>query len=175
MTIENSDLCILNEDVHTRVPTGTVNNQRASSPDITLISAHLALSVDWSVCTAMTSDHLPILVSFDDDSPLPRLRKSYTNYKKANWRAYRDELESLVAQLPQPTSCSSGEKGFRKAIQHAAKHHIPSGYRKDFVPGKSQDIIHLEARYNRLRQSDPSDQSLPELSREICDAQVSSS
>ena len=172
--IENSDLCVLNEDSHTRLPTGANNNQRASSPDVSLISAHLALSVDWSVSLDLTSDHLPIVISFDDDTPLPRFHQ-FTNYKKANWRGYKNELESLVDQLPLPTSCASGEKAFRKVIQHAAKHHIPSGFVKNFTPGKSQEIIDLEQRFNSLRQANPQDPALPDLSREIREKTASTS
>ena len=81
--IENSVLCVLNEDCHNCLPTGINNHQRASSPDVSLISAHLALSVDWSVCLDLTSDHLPIVITFDNDTPLPRFRRSFTNYKKS--------------------------------------------------------------------------------------------
>ena len=54
--IDNSDLCVLNQDCHTRLPRG--DNQRPSSPDISLISAHLVVEVDWSVSTELSSDHL---------------------------------------------------------------------------------------------------------------------
>ena len=39
--IEDSNFCILNEDSPTRIPQGANNTQRPSSPDISLISAHL--------------------------------------------------------------------------------------------------------------------------------------
>ena len=87
--IDGSDLCVLNTDEPTRLPSG---NQCASSPDISLISAHLALNIEWSVSTSLSSDHLPILICFDNDSPLPHLGRTFTNYKRANWPAYRDEL-----------------------------------------------------------------------------------
>ena len=125
--IENSDICILNEDHHTRIPTGANNNQRSSSPDISLISAHLAVAVTWSVSTNLSSDHLPITIAFSGDTDCPQLSKSFTNFHRAKWDGFKSELENLVAALPQPSLCSSGEKAFRVAILTAAKHHIPAG------------------------------------------------
>ena len=123
--IEQSNFSILNQDSSTRLPR---NNQRATSPDVSLILAHLALAVSWSVDVKLSSDHLPIGICFVNDHPNPRLTRSIVNFRLADWNGYRLELEGLVSQLPPPSSCASGEKDLRKAIQPAAKHHIPAGF-----------------------------------------------
>ena len=71
--IEDSDFSILNLNEHTRIPQGRQNNQRPSSPDISLVSAHLALAFEWSTETALSSDHLPIAIAFPGDVPTQRL------------------------------------------------------------------------------------------------------
>ena len=64
-TIDCSTLVVLNGPVPTHpLPT-------PSSPDISLISAHLATAVEWKAHFKLNSDHLPITVSFIEDSPPP--------------------------------------------------------------------------------------------------------
>ena len=166
--VESSDFCILNLDHATRIPpqrTGT--RIQPTSPDVSLCAAHLALAVDWVAEPQLVSDHLPLSISFADDSPNPRRVKTYTNFKLANWTGYNTELDALVSQLPPPTSCSSGEKAFRDAILTASKHNIPAGYRKEFVPGRNLEAERLEADFNARRLADPQDPALEDLQLEI--------
>ena len=165
--VENSDFCVLNEDTPTRLPQGSNNNQRPSSPDISLISAHLALSVNWSTETTLTADHLPIAISFNDDAPCPRTTKTFVNFSRADWDGFRSELETLAQDLPRPSTCGKGEKLIRQAILTASKHHIPAGYRRDFSPTKNREAESLEERYDNLRQLNPQDPALEDLGREI--------
>ena len=162
--IEMSNFVILNQDSPTRLPG---SNQRSTSPDISLILAHLALAVNWSVDTKLSSDHLPISISFVDDQPNPRVSRSFTNFHRANWNGFRTELESLVSLLPPPSSCASGEKKLRHAILTASKHNVPAGFRKDHVPCKNREISELEDRFDDLRQRDPNDPTLGNLALEI--------
>ena len=92
--IESSDLCILNQDTPTRIPLGINNNQRSSSPDISLISAHLALAVTWAAVVHLNSDHLPIVIAFNDDTPLPRLAKTFATSAKPTGRNSRKKQKS---------------------------------------------------------------------------------
>ena len=166
--IENSDLCILNQDSPTRIPLGPNNNQRSTSPDISLISAHLALAVTWLAVVHLSSDHLPIVIAFDDEStPDPRRAKSFVNFNRAEWTNFKEEADSLISQLPPPSSCSSGEKLFRKAVLTASKHHIPAGFRKDFVPGRNAEVDALQQQYDDLRSRDPRDPTLEQIEGEI--------
>jgi hypothetical protein len=61
---DTSNFCPLNLDTPTRLP----GNGAPSSPDVTLISAHLLPSVSWSTATRLNSDHLPISVSFLEEA-----------------------------------------------------------------------------------------------------------
>jgi endonuclease/exonuclease/phosphatase family metal-dependent hydrolase len=62
---ENSNFFISNTDSPTRLP----SNGDSSSPDISLISTHLALSVSWATDISLNSDHLPICISVIDVQP----------------------------------------------------------------------------------------------------------
>ena len=151
----------------TRIPQGAINNQRPSSPDISLISAHLALAVAWSVETKLLSDHLPIAVGFNEDSPCPNRNQTFVNFRRADWDGFQSELEGLVGGLREPKNCSQGEKLLRDAVLTASKHHIPAGRRKDFIPGKNRVTEQLEAQYDDLRSRNPQDPALDDLGREI--------
>ena len=76
--IEQSNFSILNKNSPTRLPG---SNQRSSSPDLSLISAHLSLAVNWDVDVKLLSDHLPISISFVDDQHNPRSTRTFTNFK----------------------------------------------------------------------------------------------
>ena len=127
----------------------------------------MALSVTWSTSVHLSSDHLPITITFDDETPHPRTTRTFINFKRADWPKYNEEADRLVAALPPPSSCSSGEKAFREAILTAAKHHIPAGYRKDFVPGRCPEVVALQERYDDVRSRDPSDPALADIEVEI--------
>ena len=99
--IENSTLCVLNSDSPTRLP----RQGSPSSPNITIISAHLALSALWTTHTQLRSDHLPIVISFPDCQPSnSRTSRSFSNLRLADWDGFRKETEALFSTLSPPTS-----------------------------------------------------------------------
>jgi hypothetical protein len=107
--IELSPLIILNSDSPTRLPKSGV----ASSPDVTLASAHIALASTWATRVNLNSDHLPITISLpSDEAPPRRSAKCYTNFRKANWPMFIRESEAASRQLERPTSCGAGVKAF---------------------------------------------------------------
>jgi hypothetical protein len=154
---------ILNNDTPTRLPP----NGNPTSPDLSLISVHLALSLSWSTNVSLDSDHLPISISFNDDVPPPRTASTYTNFKRAKWGLWTSETESLFRNATQPASCSQGVKSFQNVLLKASKHHIPSGFRKDFRSGVPRAAVSLTEERDRRRSIDPHDPELPRLNLEI--------
>jgi hypothetical protein len=138
--VENEDLCILNSDSPTRIPCAA--NQSPSSPDVTIASAHLVPSITWETLTTLNSDHLSIKVSFQTSGCLPRLQRTFMNFYKADWAGFVSESELLISKEPLPTSVAKGEKVLRRDLQTAAKHNIPSGFRKDYIPGLPTEAKH---------------------------------
>jgi hypothetical protein len=131
-SLDSSMFCSLNLDSSTRLP---FSNNPSSSPDICIASAHLLPALSWLVLTKLNSDHILIVVSFlTDDSP-PRLQRSFTNFKLADWSGFLRESEHLISCLDPPTSCAKDVQNFTDVLLTSSKHNIPSGFRKDFVPG----------------------------------------
>ena len=162
--VNTSNLCLLNQDSPTRVP----RNGAPSSPDLALVSAHLALDFGWSTVTTLSSDHLPILITSTVDAPPTQgPKRTFINYKKANWPDFTAETEVLITALPAPTSCSCGLRDFNKALKTASKHHIPGGFRRNIIPGLSPEAKAAIARRDNLRASTPLDPSLPGMQAEV--------
>ena len=98
--IDSSPLCLLNEDSPTRLPpSGT-----PSSPDLTLISGHLALTASWLPSISLNSDHLPILINLVEETQnsLKSQPILHNNYRRADWASYTDFTESAFSALPPP-------------------------------------------------------------------------
>ena len=161
--IEQRPFAVLNDpSTPTRIPRG-----RATSPDLTLASIRLVPSVSWSASSVLNSDHAPIVISYDGDTPPCRVKESYKNFRRANWAGFKAEAERLVSSLPEPSSCSTGELGFRRALLEACKHNIPAGFRRDFVPGRPRHIQELIDRCDHLRAADHTDPNIDILEAEI--------
>ena len=139
----------------------------SSSPDVVFCSANLSLGLSWAVASTLNSDHYPLLISIDDDTPPPRISKSYISYRKANWKDFSRDVESMLAAVPLPSSCSKGEQVWRRIIQKAAARHIPSGYVKDYTPSLDPESRRLIDERDEVRRQDPNDASLPDLNQRV--------
>jgi hypothetical protein len=58
---------------------------------------------------------------------------------------------------------------FNKALLTASKHHIPAGYREDFVPGLPREAVNLAKERDRRRDADPQDLEVFRLNKAISD------
>ena len=159
--LENNNFIVLNNpDTATRPSSG-------SSPDISAASSSVALNFDWNVHTTLNSDHLPLALCLDDDVSVSRPRRAFTNFRRANWENFKGETEEKFAALPPPSSCSEGEKIWRKVISSASSHHIPTGYRQNFAPGLNPESIDLAKERDEIRTRDPNDPSLPDINERL--------
>ena len=97
--ISNSDHITLNTNTPTRVPNITL--QQTSSPDITTVSNTLYNRTSWTTQHALLSDHLAIITTINirHDDRLQQNRRTFTNYKKADWTQYTEDTESAFAQI----------------------------------------------------------------------------
>ena len=88
----------------------------------------LITSCSWQTLSTLSSDHLPILIRLQMNTPSnPGQRRTYVNLKKANWDRYRQEVEAALSKRSFPTDCQRDEKIFRTVLLKAASHHIPTG------------------------------------------------
>ena len=125
--IEQSTHRILNTDTPTRIP--PARNQQPTSPDITTISTNIQCTTTWNTTQSLSSDHLPILITIDTKTNfrLIQHRKSYTNYNKANWVQFAQDIEDTLANTPRTDNVHESNKIITDAILQADKKHIPKG------------------------------------------------
>ena len=123
-TLSNSNHIMLNTDTPTRVPNNT--HQQPTSPDITTISSSLYNSTTWKTIHTLNSDHLPKLLTIQTDNKhiIQQNRRSYTNYRKADWDKYTQD--AFIALQP-PTDIHDANKTFTNILYQAGKKHIPLG------------------------------------------------
>ena len=159
--INSSDLYLLNQ------PTPTHPLPTPTSPDLSMISAHLATAVEWRTHNALNSDHLPITISFVEDSPPIRTKRTYINFHRADWTSFTALTEQQFDSLPPPTSAAQAVNKFNRILLDAAKTSIPAGYRKDFNPSLTPEILTLTTERDSRRAQDPTDPAIPALNAEI--------
>ena len=83
--------------------TTTVSNttlQQTSSPDITTVFNTLYNRTSWTPQKALSLDHLPIITTMNirHNYRLQQNRRTFTNYKKADWTQFTEDTESAFAQ-----------------------------------------------------------------------------
>ena len=122
--ISDSDLGVLNTNAPTRLP----SNNQPTSPDISLASLSLLPYTNWETNTRLGSDHLPIIITCATKIKLqPSDKRTFINFKKANWDKFKAETEIEFSKLRAPSSVYKGEKAFRKIINSISKTCIPKG------------------------------------------------
>ena len=157
--IDAADYTILSVNEATRLPT----NGRSTSPDISLASNDIALLSEWSVSTSLSSDHLPILISINNElSTVDGPRRTYINFKKADWARYAEACDKYLAESGETRSIEQAENTFRKAVNKASRLFIPAGHIQHFQPTKS-----LADERDRKRGLNPADDRLNDLNKQI--------
>ncbi|MGK2940486.1 MAG: reverse transcriptase domain-containing protein [Immundisolibacter sp.] len=165
--IQNSNHIILNSDTPTRIP--PARNQQSTSPDISTISSNLYSNTMWNTITALSSDHLPIEITIKTKTNfrLTQHRHTYTNYNKANWQDFTDEIEETLTQTAITTNVHLANKILTNTILNADKHHIPKGKipkNSQLLPDNIRTKINIR---DDLRKQNPKDSNIKTLNEEI--------
>ena len=165
--IQNSDHITLNTNTHTRLP--YAKNQNPSSPDITSVSSNLYPQANWETIQALSSDHIPILTTIDTkcNYKLQQHRNSYTNYKKADWTKFTNEIEDIISKTSTTDNVHIANRILTNAILTADKHHIPKGKINENAKLLPEHIRQKITHRNLVRQTDAKDKNLPTLNQEI--------
>lgn len=161
-----SDMNIMNNrNQPTRKPLQA--NQSPTSPDISFCSPQLYLRSTWQTFHSLSSDHLPILITHQVHQPISASTKhTFTNYNKANWTAFQNQVEDKIQDLSieSSSSLSHAYASFCTAILDASKAHIPQGHRKKYNHNFSPEIDSLIKQRNNLRQiKSPNQQQLEQI------------
>ena len=165
--ISNSDHITLNTNTPTRVPNTTL--QQTSSPDITTVSNTLYNRTSWTTQHALSSDHLPIITTINirHDYRLQQNRRTFTNYKKADWTQFTEDTESAFAQTTIPTNIHTAIRIFTNIILMADKQNIPTGNMHSNCRLLPEDIVCKITQRNNIRRANTCDPALKLLNEEI--------
>ena len=100
--IINTDLCLLNTGVHTRIPDRA--DHQPTAIDLSLISPALLPIADWEVGDdSLGSDHLPITITVQINvRPQCSAQEASYNYKHADWSCFQSNLTASVHDLKSP-------------------------------------------------------------------------
>ena len=161
-----SNLGVANTEAQTRLPAG--DNARPSSPDITLASLSLLPYLDWETKITMGSDHLPIIITCATNiQPVISDKKTYVNFKKADWAGFRTESEAEFMNLDPPTNVHQAEKTFRTILNKASKSNIPHGRIKKLLPTIPDEAKAKITERDQLRAQNPNSPQIHNLNQEI--------
>ena len=62
-----------------------------------------------------------------------------SNFKKADWDTYEEFVDCRLTMMPEPASCSQGEKILLAILSEASSLFIPRGRTKDYLPNLSEE------------------------------------
>ena len=136
-----------------------------SSPDITTVSNTLYIRTLWTTQHALSSDHLPIITTINirHDYRLQQNRRTFTNYKKADWTQFTEDTESAFAQTTIPTA----NRIFTNIILMADKQNIPKGKMHSNCRLLPEDIVCTITQRNNIWRENTCDSVLKLLNEEI--------
>ena len=166
--LSDSNQIILNLNYSTRQPS-TVS-QQPTSPDITTIASNLSHNATWEILHALSSDHLPIKITFNTKTnfKMTQNRNMYTNYKKANWEQYQKEIEELIPNDTTITDVHLANNLLTNIILKSDKHHIPKGkIQNSFKEILPEEIRNKISERDKLRKKDSTNCKIEQLNKDI--------
>ena len=143
--------------------------QQTSSPDITTVYNTLYNRTSWTTQHALSSDHLPIITTINirHDYRLQQNRRTFTNYKKADWTQFTEDTETAFAQTTIPTNIHTANRIFTNIILMADKQNIPKSKMQSNGRLLPEDIVCKITQRNNIRRANTCDPALKLLNEEI--------
>ncbi len=116
--LDNSEMVILNNGEPTHTSGGSL--------DLTIVTPDLAPKCEWRVSDTLVSDHLGIhtYIALEKAPPPPKPPRRL--YHKANWEAYRNNLDQWCYEFEAPDTLDEMEEMVTQAINIAAELAIPT-------------------------------------------------
>ena len=126
-TFQECRLSILN--------TGAPTHSSGSAIDLSLASARAAANCSWEVYpSVLSSDHYPIIVTYEAPATGAIVQQNNYNFKKAQWEAYtEDEKWKSMENQPKGT-CEEMIVTMYNKLHNVAAEHIPAFQRRRFYP-----------------------------------------
>ena len=164
--ISYSDHITLNTNTPTRVLNTTL--QHTYLPDITTVSNTLYNRTSWTTQHALSSDPLAIITTINirHEYRLQQNRRTFTDYKKAEWTQFTEDTESAYAQTTIPTNIHTAIRIFTNIILMTHKHNIPKGKMNSIYRLLPEDIV-CKTQKKNIRRANTCDPVLKLLNKEI--------
>ena len=168
--INSSNQIVLNTNTPTRIPTN--RNQQATSPDISTASNTIYNNITWLTLNALNSDHNPIKISYSTKTKfrLIQHRRSYTNYRKADWQGFTNSIENALTDTTDVTDVHKSNKILTLLLLDADKHYIPKGKIRPNNPLLPENIRAQIKERDIIKANDPTDNRLEHLNKDISQA-----
>ena len=168
------ELKLLIHDTHADIITiqETKLTPKAKTPkihNITTVSNTLYNRTSWTTQHALSSDHLPIITTINirHDYRLQQNRRTFTNYKKADWTQFTEDTESAFARTTIPTNIHTANIIITSIILMADKQNIPKGKMHSNCRLLPEDIVYKITQRNNIRRANTCDPALKLLNEEI--------
>ena len=168
--INSSNQIVLNTNTPTRITTN--RNHQATSPDISTASNTIYHYITRSTLNALNSDHNSIKISYNTKTKfrLIQHRRSYTNYRKADWQGFTNCIENALTDTTDVTDVHKSNKILTLLLLDADKHFIPKGKIRPNNPLLPENIrSQIEVR-DIIKANDPTDNRLEHLNKGISQA-----
>ena len=113
----------------------------------------------WTAQHALSSDHLPIItiINIRHDYRLQQYRQPFTNYKKADWIQFTEDIKCVLAQTTIPPNIHTANRIFTNIILMADKHSIPKGKMHSNCRLLPEDIVCKITQRNNIRRANTCD------------------
>ena len=158
----NSSNLILEQDMNSPPTLLHKRHLTWSRPDLTLISADVYKQTTVSVEETIGSDHSPILIKIENLVKSEPKRKSFWNFKRANWTKFAGITDEELSRID--TETQSIDKSFQEIcsfILKAARESVPQGNFKKYKPFWNKDI-QIAVRARRKARKKAAKQPTPE-------------
>ena len=168
--INSSNQIVLNTNTPTRIPTN--RNHQATSPDISTASNTIYNNITWSTLNALNSDHNPIKISYNTKTKfrLIQHRRSYTNYRKADWQGFTNSIENALTDTTDVTDVHKSNKILTLLLLDADKHYIPKGKIRPNNPLLPENIRAQIDKRDIIKAINPTCNRLEHLNKDISQA-----
>ena len=98
---------------------------KGTAPDQAFVHASKLDRFTWEVVDDLSSDHSPIIITYQDQFPTVNYKPAYKwNLKKAEWDKFTASVEENIPRQYAAKNLNKVEKRLRKAIIKAANKHI---------------------------------------------------
>jgi len=161
------DTHIILNDPHTPTRKPFNIHTQPTSPDISFATPDITLRSSWNTLQELSSDHIPILITYRLHAPLNthKQRHTYTNYKKAQWNEFTASVDNQLEHFDLNTfsSIDAATKHITDIITTANKHFIPTGNIRHYNPTFTPNIKHMIQIRKHLRSLTPTQDTITRI------------